>query len=152
MAHSTIRGSIRYTSRKPERLNQERGREHFTLTAQADGVRVLHAHCEIDDAPNVIRDVVLAIDARGRPLDCSVRLTVGDRFEGTGTIFFGPHHAHEALMLAQCRDHDFGRQFEVFGIELREKDGRPLGEERVDVSLLVASLQGFAEGLVNAFL
>ena len=37
MSHRTIRGTIRYTSKKPERLNQERGREYFTLTQQADG-------------------------------------------------------------------------------------------------------------------
>ena len=62
MKHQTIRGTIRYTSNKPERLGQERGREYFSLTQQSDGVRVLHAHCEIDDEPNVIRDVVLSLD------------------------------------------------------------------------------------------
>ncbi len=88
MPHHTLRGSIRYTSNKPERLGQERGREHFSITRQADGVRVMHAHCEIDDAPNVVRDVVLALDAQWYPIDCSVRLTVGDRYEGTGLITF----------------------------------------------------------------
>jgi hypothetical protein len=94
MPHHTLRGSIRYTSKQPERLGQERGREYFSITHQADGVRVMHAHCEIDDAPNVIRDVVMAIDGSGRPLDCSVRLTVGDRYEGTGLMHFGPTTAH----------------------------------------------------------
>ena len=51
MKHKSIRGTIRYTSNKPERLGQERGREYFIFTDQADGVRVMHAHCEIDDAP-----------------------------------------------------------------------------------------------------
>jgi hypothetical protein len=89
MTHSTIRGVIRYTSKKPERLDQERGREYFTLTRQADDVAVLHAHCEIDDPPNVLRDVVLAMrNADSSPLDCSVRLSVGDRFEGSGWIRF----------------------------------------------------------------
>src|SRR5690606_2095447 len=82
--HRSIRGEIRYISNQPERLGQERGREYFTLTQQADGNRVMLAHCEIDDEPNVIRDVSLGMDARFRPLDCSVRLTVGDRFEGSG--------------------------------------------------------------------
>jgi hypothetical protein len=97
MPHHTLRGSILYTSAKPERLGHERGREHFSVTRQADGVRVMHAHCEIDDAPNVVRDVVLATDAEGWPLDCSVRLTVGDRWEGTGLMHFGEHAgAHHA--------------------------------------------------------
>ena len=90
MPHSTIRGTIRYTSKKPERFDEERGREYFSITSQADGIDVMHAHCEIDDAPNVIRDVVLALDRRdSSPLDCSVRISVGDRFEGTGWMRFG---------------------------------------------------------------
>ena len=87
MKHRTIRGTIRYTSKKPERMNQERGREYFILTQQADGTDVLLAHCEIDDEPNVVRDVSLAMGhANGQPYDCSVRLTVGNRFEGSGWI------------------------------------------------------------------
>ncbi len=90
MTHKTIRGVIRYTSKKPERLDQERGREYFTLTQQVDGVDVLLAHCEIDDAPNVVRDVAIAMNHEdSSPLDCSVRLSVGNRFEGTGWIRFG---------------------------------------------------------------
>jgi hypothetical protein len=49
---------------------------------------VMHAHCEIDDEPNVIRDVVLAMDAQSAPYDCHVRLTVGDQFEGSGWMHF----------------------------------------------------------------
>lgn len=87
---STIRGAIRYTSKKPERLDEERGREIFSITRQPDGVDVMHAHCEIDDAPNVIRDVVLALRrSDSSPLDCSVRISVGNRFEGTGWMRFG---------------------------------------------------------------
>lgn len=88
MSHKTIRGKILYTSKKPERMNEERGREYFSLTTQADDVLVMHAHCEIDDAPNVIRDVVLAMNADSSPIDCSVRLSVGDKFEGTGWFRF----------------------------------------------------------------
>jgi hypothetical protein len=89
MPHRTIRGTIIYTSKKPERLDQERGREYFTLTQQNDGTDVLLAHCEIDDEPNVIRDVSIAMrHADSAPFDCSVRLTVGDRFEGSGWMRF----------------------------------------------------------------
>lgn len=85
MTHETIRGTILYTSKKPERMDQERGREYFTLTKQADGIDVLLAHCEIDDEPNVVRDVSLAMrHDNSAPLDCSVRLSVGDKFEGSG--------------------------------------------------------------------
>jgi len=51
MTHITLRGKILYTSKKAERMDKERGREFFSLTEQADGTSVLHAHCEIDDAP-----------------------------------------------------------------------------------------------------
>ena len=40
MKHRTIRGTIRYTSNKPERLGQERGREYFIMTDQANGMRL----------------------------------------------------------------------------------------------------------------
>jgi hypothetical protein len=93
MKHRSLRGSIRYTSNKPERLGQERGREHFIFTDQADGVRVVHAHCEIDDAPNVVRDVMLSLNAQGQPLDCSVRISVGDQHEGTALMRFTPSFA-----------------------------------------------------------
>jgi len=89
MPNRTLRGRIHYQSNKPDRLGQERGREFFTLTQQPDGVDVLHAHCEIDDAPSVTRDVVLALrhdDAS--PIDCSVRISVGDRYEGSGWMRF----------------------------------------------------------------
>lgn len=89
MAYRTIRGTILYTSKKPERLDQERGREFFTITQQPDGTDVLHAHCEIDDAPMVVRDVVQAMDHNSSaPRDCHVRLTVGDVFEGSGWFRF----------------------------------------------------------------
>ncbi|MBC6428138.1 MAG: hypothetical protein GDA55_02765 [Cellvibrionales bacterium] len=85
----TLRGKLIYTSRKPERMNEERGREYFTLTQQPDGVDLLLAHCEIDDEPAVIRDICQALDHRtSAPRDCSVRLTVGNQFEGSGWFHF----------------------------------------------------------------
>ena len=89
MPYRTIRGHIRYSSRKADRLGHERGREFFSITQQADGIDVLQAHCEIDDAPSVTRDIVQALrHTDSAPLDCSVRLTVGDHFEGTGWFRF----------------------------------------------------------------
>ena len=84
MKHRTIRGEILYTSKKPERMGEERGRESFIITVHTDGKRTLRAHCEIDDPPSVLRDVTLSMDADYYPLDCFTRLTLDDRFEGTG--------------------------------------------------------------------
>lgn len=99
MTHRTIRGTIQYTSKKPERMDQERGREYFTLTQQADGVHVLQAHCEIDDAPNVVRDIVLAMNADASPIDSSTRITVGDKYEGSGWMRFADGYV-------ECESHN----------------------------------------------
>lgn len=99
MAYHTLRGKILYTSKKPERIDQERGREFFSITKQADSIEVLHAHSEIDDAPSVTRDVVLAINSDASPIDCSVRLTVGDKYEGSGWIRFGKEYV-------ECESHN----------------------------------------------
>jgi hypothetical protein len=85
MHHRTISGLISYTSKKPERLDQIRGRERFTYTVHTDGRRTLRALCEIEEPdPTVLRDVVYSIDADDRPMDCFIRLTIGDRFMGSG--------------------------------------------------------------------
>lgn len=85
MQHQTITGRILYTSRKPERHGEERGRESFTMTRHLDGAVTIRATCEIEDPdPTVLRDVVYSLGADGRPSDCFVRLTVGDRFAGSG--------------------------------------------------------------------
>lgn len=88
--HRTITGKILYTSRKPGREGQERGREWFTFTHHTDGKKSLRARCEIDEpAPTVHRDVVYSLDENDRPMDCFVRLTVGDRFMGAGLFIIG---------------------------------------------------------------
>ncbi len=85
MAHRTVRGRIRYTSKKPERLDQERGREWFAFTHHGDGAVVMRAQCEIDEpAPTVLRDVVLSLAPGGRPRNLLVHLMVGDAFMGSG--------------------------------------------------------------------
>jgi hypothetical protein len=89
--HRTIRGTIRYTSKKPEMLDQPRGIEHFTFTHHTDGKTTLRAHCCIEEPdPTVMRDIVYSLDENHRPLDCHVRLVVGDRFMGAGWFRFGP--------------------------------------------------------------
>jgi hypothetical protein len=84
-AHRTIRGRILYTSKKPEMMDRERGRETFVYTRHTDGKLTLRAQCEIDQpSPTVLRDVILSLDEHDRPMDAFIRLTVGDRFMGAG--------------------------------------------------------------------
>jgi hypothetical protein len=91
MDHRTIKGTILYTSKKPDMLGRPRGYEDFTFTHHSDGKTVLRAHCEIEEpAPTVMRDIIYALDEHRRPMDCHVRLVVGDRFMGTGWFRFGP--------------------------------------------------------------
>lgn len=85
MAHRTVRGRLRYTSKKPEMMDAERGREWFAFTHHGDGRTILRAQCEIEEpAPTVLRDIVYALDTQGRPSDVHVHLTVGDAFMGSG--------------------------------------------------------------------
>jgi hypothetical protein len=91
--HRSVRGTIRYTSSKPDRLGQERGREYFMINVHGDGKRTCIAHCEIDDRPSVMRDITYSLDERWLPMDCFVRLAVNDRFMGTGWFRFGPDFA-----------------------------------------------------------
>ena len=80
--HKNLRGHIHYTSSKPGREGVERGREHFTITVHGDGRRTLRAHCEIDDEPNVLRDVTLTKNKHWETLDAFVRLSLGDEQQG----------------------------------------------------------------------
>lgn len=90
--HRTLRGTIAYLSHKPDRYLQERGREYFHLDVHSDGKRTITAHCEIDDRPSVMRDITYSVDEHWLPMDCFVRITVGDRFMGSGWFKF--HHGH----------------------------------------------------------
>jgi hypothetical protein len=90
--HRTTRGTIAYLSHKPERYLQERGREYFHIDVHADGKRTIAAHCEIDDRPSVMRDITYSLDEQWLPMDCFVRITVGDRFMGSGWFKFHPGH------------------------------------------------------------
>jgi len=84
MEHETIRGRIRYTSKKPEILDKERGGESFMITKYIDGGRTLRTHAAIDEnSPRVLRDTVFSFDKNWRPTDGYVRLTVDEEFVGT---------------------------------------------------------------------
>lgn len=110
--HRTISGDIHYTSRKPGREGVERGREQFLVTVHGDGRRTLRAHCEIDDPPNVMRDVILTLDADWVTRDGFVRLSVGDETEGSSWFRFTDRFAEcegwtrEAGRISQREDYD----------------------------------------------
>lgn len=85
MQHRTIGGQITYTSRKPDMLGAARGMEAFTFTHHSDGKTTIRARCEIEEPlPTVHRDIIYSLDEHGRPMDCHVRLVVGDAFMGSG--------------------------------------------------------------------
>ena len=86
--HTVIRGRIAYTSDKPDRKDQERGREVFTVVVHNDGRRSLLAHAEIDDRPSVLRFAQVNLDPQWRPTDAFIRITVGDAFRGSGWFRF----------------------------------------------------------------
>ncbi|MEM9495102.1 MAG: hypothetical protein AAGA09_03790 [Pseudomonadota bacterium] len=89
MKHERLRGRIRYTSKKPEMLDKVRGDEIFNITRHSDGAVTVRAHCEIHEpAPTVLRDIVYSMDKNLNPLDCHVRLVVGDEFMGSGWFRF----------------------------------------------------------------
>jgi hypothetical protein len=89
----SITGTLQYTSNQAHRAGAERGRESFRLDVHRDGSRVLAAHCEIDDAPAVVRDVNLRLDADNLPRECFVRIAVGGQFRGSGWFSFAADEA-----------------------------------------------------------
>ncbi len=102
--HRSIRGTVAYTSNKPERKGQERGREFFSMDVHQDGSRSVTAHCEIDDRPSVMRDITYSLDADWMPTDCFVRLNVGDEFTGSAWFRFAETFAEcEAWTAAEGR-------------------------------------------------
>jgi hypothetical protein len=80
----TRRGRISYRYLEPERMGQERGRERFHMTFQADGRRTLSAVCESDEAPSVLRHVTMTYGADGRPTEAFVRMEVAGEYMGSG--------------------------------------------------------------------
>lgn len=85
----SISGILRYTSNQAHRRGAERGRESFRQDVHRDGSRTLAAHCEIDDAPAVVRDINLRLDPAGHVGECFVRIAVGGRFRGAAWFAFG---------------------------------------------------------------
>lgn len=83
MQHRTVEGRLAYIGPG----GADRGREAFSITVHGDGSRILRARSEIDET-QVLRDVTYAVGDDWRPHDAFVRLTVEDRFQGSGWFLF----------------------------------------------------------------
>lgn len=89
MEHETIRGTLRYTSKKPQILDKVRGGETFIITRHVDGRQTMRAHCAIDEnAPRVLRDVIMNLDPDWNPVSGLVQLTVDEKFVGSTWYHF----------------------------------------------------------------
>jgi len=118
MKHERIRGRIRYTSKKPEMLDQVRGDEIFNITRHSDGKMTVRAHCEIHEPePTVLRDIIYSMDAQDNPLDCHVRLTVGDEFMGSGWFRFVLDENRNGTIECESYGPGIGRVSEVVETE-----------------------------------
>jgi hypothetical protein len=92
MGYRLVHGTLSYRC-----AAGERGQERFTISVHGDGSRILRAMSEIYET-RVLRDVSLRIGSDGCPRDAFVRLTVNDRFRGSGWFCFEADEAQgEAL-------------------------------------------------------
>ena len=112
MKHKTIRGRIRYTSKKKEMLDEERGGETYLITKHLDGSRTLRAHCAIDEnPPRVLRDSVTTVDADWNPTYGFVQITVDEEFVGSSWYRFTDNRAEcEGYTVKEGR---ISQQFEL---------------------------------------
>ena len=85
------RGKISYLSTEPARAGEERGRERFHMSFAPDGRRTVSAVCEVDDAPHVLRHVILTYGADWTPIEALVRIDVLGAPMGSGWIDVQPH-------------------------------------------------------------
>ncbi|MXO69448.1 hypothetical protein GRI72_11515 [Altererythrobacter marinus] len=123
----SVTGTLRYTSNQEERRGAERGREFFRIDVHADGSRTIAAHGEIDDAPAVVRDVNLRVDADRAPQECFVRIAVGGAFRGSAWFRFAPDTAEcEAFTAVEGRVRQtmtLDRPLPAFGNHAMANDG-----------------------------
>ena len=94
MEHYTIRGVLRYTSKKAEMLDKIRGGETYVITIHPNGRRTLRAHCGINESsPRVLRDCNTTLGPDWKPREAFVQLSVDDEFVGSAWYRFTDHSA-----------------------------------------------------------
>ena len=151
MKHRTVAGTIRYTSMKPGKEGQERGREAFRFTHHGDGSVILRASCEIEEPdPTVLRDVIYHLGPGMVPLNLHVHLTVGDAYMGSGWM---RHDPATGTLECESESPSLGRisqtrpaagTFDAFGTHPVVGDGY-LARARLAVSFAVASGEPISE-------
>lgn len=131
MEHRTVRGRLAYIG--PD--GAERGREWFHVTIGPDGWRTMRSVCEIDDS-RILRDVTLTVDADDRPRDSYVRVSVADRWIGSGWFVFDEDAAYaevDSATLGRIRQRmDTGVRAPMFGAHQVAGDGWQAGLLRAD--------------------
>jgi hypothetical protein len=129
MQHRTVSGKVLYTSMKPGREGQERGREWFSFTHHGDGSTIMRATCEIEEPdPAVLRDVTYHLAPGMVPQNLHVHLTIGDTFMGSGWL---RHDAETGIIECESFGPSIGRlsqqvhagAFDAFGTHPIVGDG-----------------------------
>ena len=82
-----IQGYIAYIEGTNTPNPKEFGREFFSMSIQADGLRTMRAICEFD-AEGITRDVTYTVGADFKPIECYVRVALESRPVGSGWFRF----------------------------------------------------------------
>lgn len=87
-----LRGQISYCLNPAEQPQIQFGREIFSVSVQANGLRTLRVVCEFDDL-GLTRDVTYTVGPDWRPIECYVRIAEESRALGSGWFRFTPTSA-----------------------------------------------------------
>ncbi len=82
-----IEGYIAYVAGTNTPTPKEFGREFFSMSIQADGLRTMRAVCEFDQE-GITRDVTYTVGKDFKPLECYVRVALEGRPVGSGWFRF----------------------------------------------------------------
>jgi hypothetical protein len=87
-----ISGEISYCNNPAGKTQNQFGREIFSVSVQANGIRTLRVLCEFDNL-GLTRDVTYTVGPDWRPLECYVRIAEEQRELGSGWFRFTPTSA-----------------------------------------------------------
>jgi len=82
-----IQGYIAYLEGTNTAAPKEFGREFFSVSIQADGLRTMRAICEFD-AEGITRDVTYTVGPDYKPIECYVRVATEKKPTGSGWFRF----------------------------------------------------------------
>ncbi len=84
-----INGQVSYCLNPNGQPQTQFGREIFSVSIQADGLRTLRVLCEFDNL-GLTRDVTYTVGSDWRPIECYVRIAEENRPLGSGWFRFTP--------------------------------------------------------------